>query len=105
MELSDYVNNVLCQVVEGVERAQENTEGNGTVINPNPGIIDIQHIEFDVIITQADNSGSKAGFGVFNGLIGAGVKSENERNNTSQNRIKFKVPIIYKDGDASARKK
>jgi hypothetical protein len=109
MELKDYVSQTLIQIIEGVEAAQEIAKAKGAIINgqgmvfargQNSGSYHnsfdgrvYQPIEFDVAITTMESDNAKGGFGIFVGPIGAGVQGQTGSQNSSQNNIKFSIPL------------
>lgn len=55
----------------------------------------VQFVEFDISVTTQKDSKAKSGLGIFVGAFGMGAKGEIGANDSSLNRIKFKVPISF----------
>lgn len=101
MTLEDFVSDTLQQVNLGVRRAQHDSKGNSAgIINPNEGFAKIEFIDFDVAVTTIAGTESRGGIGVFVGPVGLGSQGASEASNSSINRIKFKIPVLYPVGPA-----
>jgi len=104
IELSDFVNETLVQIIKGVKQAQEySSKYEDGEINPvartRDGLsqsgLSIHKVQFDIAITASQGEGAKAKIGVLSGIIGLGAEAEIKQSNITQNRIKFDVPITY----------
>lgn len=106
MELQKFVSESLSQIAKGVSDAQNNPGIGLTKINPKADTrvhsenrmwdvsgVPIQDVEFDVAITNTDNTKTEGGIGVFLGSVGLGAKGSSGAENSSFTRIKFRVPI------------
>ena len=110
MELSQFVQNTIQQIIEGVSKSQEFAKDNGATINPSglrfkrDGQLNYhetpmqQDIVFDVGLTSTSVDGSTEGIGVFLGGISLGKKNEAGLESTAITKIKFTVPIILPSG-------
>lgn len=114
MELKTFIKDTLIQIIEGVKEAQNATKDDKGKINPrqefygsemhsktvrtSKGQI-IEMVDFDVAITTAEGSGIKGGAGIIIGPVVIGTKGETSEQNTSQNRIKFHIPISYPEAE------
>jgi hypothetical protein len=108
MELKEFIEETLVQIVEGVKSAQVKTKDSGVVIVPS-GIrrtvtdvykkegsteLAVYHIDFEVVLTATKGVENKSGIGVFFANIGVGVNEKADTNNVSATSIKFSIPII-----------
>ena len=55
----------------------------------------IYAIEFDIAVVIQQESGKQAKLGVLAGVIGAGGEISNQKNEGSESRVKFAIPITY----------
>lgn len=112
MELKDFVQQTLLQIIQGVSLAQQDTGTCGAKINPTDSmrigekLADnslystgqhlqlVQMVEFDVAVTAEEGKGTKGGVGIMVGTIGLGAQGQSEARNTTENRIKFKIPLM-----------
>lgn len=109
MELKEFIQETLVQIVESVVTAREKIVESGGDVNPVGGYFDqkslgtrqwnwkrgaTEIVEFDVALTSSDTDEKKAGIGVFLGGIGIGSKVTEEVACSSMSRIKFSVPIL-----------
>ena len=109
MDLREFVQQTLVQIVEGVVDARDPIVEKGGDINPVGGNFDQQSlgerqwdwergateiVEFDVALTTSDKEDAKAGIGVFLGGIGIGTKTSGENAYSSMTRVKFSVPLL-----------
>ena len=106
MELKNFVAETLRQIIAGVKEVQDEAESMGAKVNPNHIASEdkslmwvigmdqvVQVVEFDVAVTTTEGDKAKGGIGIFVGPLGVGVQGENETVNSTQNRIKFSVPV------------
>jgi len=111
MELKDFVEDVLTQITEGAEAAQEKLFGRDVIINPPSANGSsgrsyniwndkraIEEIDFEVALTATQKEGNKVGVGVFFGGLTAGITSKNDAENVVATKIKFKMQIILPAG-------
>ena len=110
MELKDFIEEALTQIVEGVKSAQDKAKEQNAFISP-AGVrtnndnnmrievcgknIPLHQIDFEIALTSSEGKGNKGGIGVFLGNIGLGTQGTSENNNTSMTRIRFSVPILF----------
>lgn len=107
MELKEFIENALIQLLEGISSAQEKAKEIGGEVNPylndesqskhgflNSSGDSAAVVNFDVALTATEGTGTKAGISVLGGAInlGAGGQSSNESSVVS--RIKFSVPVV-----------
>lgn len=111
MKLDDFISEALIEIVNGIKRAQKNTEGTGARINPKGYMVPqsklegqkwnakngdtTETVEFDIAVTTTEGTETKGGIGVFVGAVGLGSQGRSEAQNSSVTKIKFSVPIIF----------
>lgn len=118
MELNEFVEMTLKQIIEGVQNAQQATQLTDEKLTidrrnlVNPGIRAnadgspkknyittdsslLHFIEFDVAVTSSTSEGGKAGANLSVAGIGFGADVKGSKNDTVVNRIKFQVPVKY----------
>jgi len=110
MELRDFIQETIENIVEGVASAQESITKRGAEINPREvkfrkdGQVNYLHsnvpqsVEFDVGLTSVDKSGSTEGIGVFFGGISVGKKNEQGVEQSAVTKIKFSIPLVLPSG-------
>src|SRR5689334_14325445 len=101
MELKDFIQQTLEQIVEGVSSAQVVIEKKGGIVNPTEVSFQkdgtwnlykhgIPHsVEFDVGLTSIDKKGSSEGIGVFLGSVNLGKKNDTGVEHTAITKVKF----------------
>ena len=117
MELKEFIETSLSEIVEGVQSAQEKTKGTGAVIAPRKKI-SRQHgpmaetvvvylgdghsvlstVEFDVMVRESESGSAKSGLAVFFGALGGGASTEETQQTSNVNRIRVKVPLVLPSG-------
>jgi len=103
MELKDFIETALTQLIEGVNSASKFAKSNGAEINPaslkgelNGGYNanrKVADIKFDIAIAVSEGTGTKAGISVLGGAINLGAGGESKAENSVVSRIQFTVPI------------
>lgn len=112
MELQQFVELALTQIVAGVAAAAVKVGEQGGSLNPSRetidkvtawaragrGFVPIENIEFDVAVTASDSKEGSAGVGisVFGAKVGATGQGATE--NTTVSRVKFSVPMVLPIG-------
>ena len=109
MNLKDFVAESLVQIVGGVVAAQEQLKGTRARVNPlmrvtsdessigtaeGDGGQPVYAVEFDVVVTAAEGTGTKGGIGVAVGIVGLGSQGQSESKSGQESRIKFKIPLL-----------
>lgn len=109
MNLKDFVAESLVQIVSGVTQAQEQLKGTGARVNPlmrfmndkssigdadGDGGQPVYPVEFDVVVTAAEGTGTKGGIGVAVGIVALGSQGQSESKSGQESRIKFKIPLL-----------
>ncbi len=118
--LQQFVTETLNQILKGVSEAQRTNNYNGIEINPTlthytnaghsefigkeaklPADIVVNRdgkvmvmVDFDVVITTSEGTGTKGGIGVFVGAVGLGSQGQSSQASTSESRVKFRVPVV-----------
>jgi hypothetical protein len=89
MELKEFIKKTIEEIIEGVNGIENNTQ------------IKIKHsletytIGFEVLLTEASDTESKSGIGVFLSSVGIGTNNRTNEQSTSFTKINFSVPINY----------
>ncbi|WP_108651251.1 hypothetical protein [Dongshaea marina] len=114
MELDDFVDKVLVQVAQGVERAQATLRESGsnavlncpverssgknsgsklTYLGDNTYSL-VESVDFDVAVTTHDESGTKGSGGIkVLKMLNAGVEASTTATSGTESRVRFSVPI------------
>jgi len=112
MELRDFIEETLTQIVEGVKAAQGRAKDQGARVNPHlttsadlaakQGILiasgsAAQLVQFDVAITVKEGTATKGGIGVALGVVALGSTGQSQAESASVSRVKFSVPLVLPD--------
>jgi hypothetical protein len=117
MELKEFINQTLVQLIEGVKLAQNQTRSLDGEINPYlPEVLlkdkvldsrmfrlggtvekNVFFIDFDVAVTVIESDNIKGGGSINVAAIKLGAGGESNTTNTQQSRIKFIIPITLPD--------
>lgn len=105
MELKDFVQNAITQLVDGVQAAQKSHSDSGAIINPSikDGKVNYygnglastgagyypSQLDFDLAVTVSNESGANAGIKVF----GVGVGGEQVSQTSSVSRLQFSISV------------
>lgn len=92
MDLAEFVQTTLEQIIRGVSEAQRVAGETGARVN-SPGDARVQPVEFDVVVTAREGSGSEAGLRVGLPGIGAGLGGNSDRSHAAENRVRFTVLV------------
>ena len=115
MDLSEFVKLTLCQIVDGVQAAQEATKSKGANINPKNLVYQrdgqwnrdqggaVTQVQFDVGLTASEGTGTAGGIGVFLGAVSLGSTGRSDRNSVAQTSVQFSVPIQLPPGDDASQ--
>ncbi len=110
LELKEFIQEALVQIVKGVKNAQEDIKETNAEISPTglhftkegetriifkPGRGIVQTVEFDVAITTIKDAEGRAQVGVPIGDTGLGIGGSKGKKEEYVNRIKFTVPILF----------
>lgn len=111
MNLAEFIDETLSEVIAGIRSAQAKSDGTNvaaamnaafptgaTLVNSTWGVFTV--VDFDVSVIAETSAGGKAAVKVFSALdIGGGA----EHKRAEASRIKFSVPIRLPEGDQSRR--
>ena len=116
MNLKDFIRETLTQIAEGMKEADDAVAKTGGAINPADVAINksgqgpyayyaddqrgerrrvVETVEFDIAVTVVDGTETKGGIGVGIGVIGVGSAGKTDKSNTSESRIRFRVPMLF----------
>lgn len=116
MELKEFIEESINQIIDGIIASQNRNKENGSIISPSftgnkssQTAIDgknytVSNIDFEVALTTTDESGSKAGIGVLFGYIGGSVQGEQKNKNAAITSLKFSIPVAYPQIETKERK-
>ncbi len=100
MELHEFVKETLVQIIKGVLAAQnsDDVQNSTAAIAPSgQQTMDSktlnQTVEFDVAVTAKEQKATKGSASVSITILKLGTQGESSKGNSTENRIKFKVPI------------
>ena len=103
MDLKQFVQSTLVEIIEGVKQAQALVTDSGATINATVGMgpyedkYETQHIEFDVAVTAGESSEAKGAMGagilVLPFRLGAKASAAESETSSTVSRIRFKVPV------------
>ena len=95
MELQNFIEETLKQIVSGVRGAQESAFELGAKINPRGGsVVEMRNVHFDVAVSTSEGTETKGGISVFVGPVGSvGSQDQSDVASSSISRIKFSVPV------------
>jgi hypothetical protein len=98
MNLQDFIETTLNQVISGIESAQSSSGDSNAIINPyRVGVngIHIEDIKFDVAVEAESGSGTKGGGGisVLGGIVSGKAEKETNRKENTVSRISFSIPV------------
>ena len=107
MELKEFIETTLLDVIDGVKNAQEKGIKKDAIVSPShvDGAFErrrteyngkdriITNIDFEVGLTSSDGVEGKAGIGVFLGNFSAGASKKTDIQNISVTNIKFSVSV------------
>lgn len=110
MELKDFVEASLTQILAGTKAAKEKVAETGGDVSPvlwgqpdhflKQSILQsdkgqcVHMVEFDVAVTATDGTGTKGGVGVVAGVFNLGSAGESRQESSVVSRLKFKVPVV-----------
>lgn len=117
MQLDEFIEKSLTQIIDGVSKAQEYARSKGASVNPNDlrwspvgntnhlALVVVksslhenepfaQMIEFDVAVTATEGDKIKVAAGLFAGAFGVGTQGATEQANATVSHIKFGVPMV-----------
>ena len=106
MDLKEYVKSTISQLSEAVEELN-NELGDKTVVNPirsdhsgenvivnRKGTRMITDVCFELSTSVIDTKGNGAKVGIFSSIVGLGVNTVAENNNSAVSKITFSIPVL-----------
>jgi hypothetical protein len=105
MELKEFIQKSIIEIIDGVTGAQNYAKDKGARVNPvniasgntkvwdSNGLIG-QSVEFDVAVIVNESSEGKINAGINVWGIGAGGQQSNGQENSTTSRIKFSIPLF-----------
>lgn len=104
VKLSEYVSEVLTEILDGVASAQEYAKEHHTAASINPVLgmgpqstatHNAQPVEFDILLTANESEAGKAGLGVLGGVLGVGGSIEAGQAQAQTHRVRFSIPVFF----------
>ena len=102
MELRTFIKTALLDIINAVKDAQTETDTpiipagvNNSFESVKYGIIEIQVVDFEVMVEVDESKGSEGKLGVVNSFIGAGISGKSAKGNKQSNVLKFRIPIKF----------
>ena len=106
MDVKEFVESTLVQIVEGISNANEKLKGSGAIVsskhvmpvrdgstrNEKTGDL-VNLIDFDVAVTVNEKDTADGGAGIEIAGIQIGGRLQNATENQSVSRIKFSIPL------------
>lgn len=100
MELRQFVSRALCDIVNGVKDAQQETD-KGTIVphvsssfkSVETGISALTAIEFEVTVKTDERAGSEAKLSVVAAFVGGSVKGESGNSSGHAAKLTFRIPV------------
>ena len=95
MELQDFIDETLKQIISGVRSAQESAIELGAKVNPRGGsVVEMRSVHFDIAVSTSEGTEKKGGIVVVVGPVGSvGSQDQSDVVSSSMSRIKFSVPV------------
>ena len=109
MELNEFIEATLLQIIEGVNSAGSKAAEFGGEVNPRinadqkeeskHGFLNASGrsaaiVRFDVALSASEGTGTKGGISVLGGAINLGAGGHSSQENSTVSRIQFSVPLI-----------
>lgn len=94
MDLTEFVQTTIEQIMRGASNAQAAAEELGGTVNPKLAMSSrqtaakVQEVEFDVSVVAREGSGSDAKLQVGLPWLSAGVGGDSERSHAAENRVR-----------------
>jgi hypothetical protein len=113
MELKEFIETTIMQLVEGINTANKEVQKHGAYINPrcvnrlneiakiNNNDYPISNIDFEVSLIQLNSEEKKKGIGVNLKGFNFDNNGKNSQNQQSATSIKFSIPIIFPTTDGN----
>jgi hypothetical protein len=107
MELKEFIKETLQQIFEGIHESQVEVKQIGGIINPPENLYtdgsgnkswggnSVSTIDFEIALQEQKGTEKQGRIGVLFSNIGLNGHKKTDESNSSVNRIKFSVPVIY----------
>lgn len=115
MQLEDFIDETLSQIIKGVEKARETTGLNdigarpaSSRITPRSDNRDVlvtkggavaQVVRFDVALSVAEHTDAKAKIGIVSGFLNGSGTAEAQNQSSTISRVQFSIPILLPEKD------
>ena len=94
MELQDFIDETLKQIISGVRSAQESAIELGAKINPRGGsVVEMRTVHFDIAVGTSEGTETKGGIRVVGPVGSVGSQDQSDVASSSMSRIRFSVPV------------
>lgn len=96
MELKDFIEQSISDIVEATKNVKGNCNRNNDCIAPEFAANfnrEIHNINFDIAVTTAETGTAKAGSKIGISVLGANINGEKGFTNENCSRIKFSIPF------------
>jgi len=105
MELKEFIQKSLTEIIDGVVEAQSYAKGKGAKINPaninstaskywSDDGVEGRDIEFDVAVVVNESTEGKVNAGINVWGVGVGGQKSKEMENSTSSRIKFSILVL-----------
>ncbi|MFM2197937.1 MAG: hypothetical protein RLZZ505_1369 [Verrucomicrobiota bacterium] len=109
MELQNFIEESLKQIVAGISNAGKIANEHGAMLNPRQrkwrygegvyfdhatGAV-LTNVEFDIAVTAGEGSKTKGGIGVAIASVVLGSQGESTKTNQQISRIRFSLPVVF----------
>jgi hypothetical protein len=117
MELQEFIEATLIDIIQGIKNAQSKAANAGAIINPRYAgdanrktfINKVEHsvydVDFRIILTSYEGKENKKGIGVFLSPVGIGANAKSDIHSENTTNVSFSVPVIYPSIDDSEPKR
>ena len=116
MDLKDFIKSTLTQIIQAIGETNEEIKDSKAIVSPRgfyhadgryqvPRDKDLAYhcelVDFDVAVSAREEKGNTGGVAVTIAAIGLGTKRNSEVENSTASRIRFKIPVLLPQNDAS----
>ena len=114
MDLKDYIKNTITAISDAIIESQNELSDKGVIVNPekvevgkngekllrSDGWRYVQNLEFDILVSAEDDSGSSGGGGLkVAGVLSIGGELKESSSHQQANKIKFTIPVAFATTD------
>lgn len=105
MDLSDFINETIKEIVKGVEKAQSELANTSVIVNPQEAGREkeevknsphtIHYVDFEVVVFVEEQikEGRKAGISIK--VVSANIGKSNEDRESKTTKVRFSIPVVY----------